>query len=309
MALLSPGCGRKAISRSLTVRVRLERRDPLWFIGLDGAGGRREDWPRACIPSRLPDVPPGAGPGPIRSPIVAQGSIALISSAPVPGRLFNGYGVRPDRARPPAVLLLPEMFGLTPAMRESAEAFARRGHVVLAPNLFWRADQPQTLAYEGPERAIASARLAALDIGRAVADIADAAAALREMARTDRIVAIGHCIGGRLAVLALARLGLAGAVSYYGLGLSAYPAEMRALAAPVQLHYGLADEHVPLAEIDAVAALVAGNPQVALHRYAGAGHSFVNPYRPMFDAAQAPLVMQRTLALLDDVAGPNRGVA
>jgi carboxymethylenebutenolidase len=240
---------------------------------------------------------------------VIGSSIALASAAPLPGRSFDAYCARPAAARPPAVLLLPEMFGLSPAMRESAEAFARRGHVTLAPNLFWRAGQPQTLAYEGEERAAAIARLATFDINRAIGDIADAVAALRALAGTDRIVAIGHCIGGRLAVLAAARLGLAGAVSYYGLGLSAYPAEMRALATPVQLHYGLADEHVPLPEIDAVAALVVGNPRVALHRYPKAGHSFVNPYRPMFDPPQAEIVMERTLALLDDIAGRNRGMA
>ncbi len=240
---------------------------------------------------------------------MAGSSITLAPSAPLPGRSFDAYCVRPEAARPPAVLLLPEMFGLTPAMRESAEGLAQHGHVVLAPNLFWCADQPQALAYEGEERAVAIARLAALDIECAVADIAAAAAALRDIARTNRIVAIGHCIGGRLAVLAASPAGLAGAVSYYGLGLSAYPAAMRALAAPVQLHYGLADEHVPLPEIDAVAELVAGTPHVALHRYPGAGHSFVNPYRPMFDPPQADLVRQRTLAFLDDVAARSRGMA
>jgi carboxymethylenebutenolidase len=201
------------------------------------------------------------------------------------------------------------MFGLTPAMRESADFFARHGHVVLAPNLFWRADHPEALGYEGSERDTATARLSALDIDRAIADISDAATALRAIAGTEGIVAIGHCIGGRLAVLALARLRLDGAVSYYGLGLSGHRAEMQAIDAPVQLHYGLADPHVPLSEIDAVAALVADNPRVALFRYREAGHSFVNPYRPMFDEVQAETVMQRTLALIDGVAGRDREMA
>lgn len=240
---------------------------------------------------------------------MAGSSLALDSSAPVAGRHFDAYCVRPERARPPAILLLPEMFGLTPAMRESADFFARHGHVVLAPNLFWRADHPEALGYEGSERDTATARLSALDIDRAIADISDAARALRAIAGTEGIVAIGHCIGGRLAVLALSRLSLDGAVSYYGLGLSGYHAEMQVIAAPVQLHYGLADPHVPLAEIDAVAALVADNPRVALFRYPQAGHSFVNPYRPMFDAVQAETVMQRTLALIDGVAGRDREMA
>jgi carboxymethylenebutenolidase len=235
------------------------------------------------------------------------GDIAIPASVAGPeARRFDAYCVRPPQPRPPAILLLPEMFGLTPAMRESADSFAALGHVVLAPNLFWRADRPEPLAYEGAERDIASARPADLGIDRAIADIADAVSALREMAPGAPIVAVGHCIGGRLAVLALSRLRLDGAIGYYGLGLSEYPAEMRAVAAPVQLHYGLADAHVPLAEIDAVAALVAGNPMVELHRYADAGHSFVNPYRPMFDAALARSVAQRSLALIERVAGARR---
>lgn len=233
--------------------------------------------------------------------VLARETVALTAAAA--GRRFDAYCVRPQVPRAPAILLLPEMFGLTPAMRGSADMFAAHGHVVLAPNLFWRAAHPETLGYDGAERALAEARLEAFDIERAVADIADAATALRERTGTERIVAVGHCIGGRLAVLALARLGLAGAISYYGLGLSRHPAEMRRIAAPVQLHYGLADPHVPLAEIEAVAALVAGNPQVTLHRYEGAGHSFVNPDRPMFDATLADQVMARSLALIEAVAG------
>lgn len=234
--------------------------------------------------------------------MIAGSDIALVSSAPVQGHRFDAYCVQAETASAPAILLLPEMFGLTLAMRASTDAFARHGHAVLAPNLFWRADHPGILGYEGAERDIATARLAALDVERALADIADAVMALRGIAQTDRIVVIGHCIGGRLAVLASSRLHLDGAVSYYGLGLSAYPDDMRAIAAPVQLHYGLADPHVPISEIDAVAALVAGNPQVELYRYADAGHSFVNPYRPMFDAGQARTVMQRTLALINGIS-------
>jgi carboxymethylenebutenolidase len=245
----------------------------------------------------------------LETKVISGRDTLLVSSHAMPDRRFDAYCVRPDAPQAPAILLLPEMFGLTPAMRESADAFAREGHVVLAPNLFWRAEHPGTMGYEGQEREIATVRLAGLDIDRAIDDIADAARAVRDLARTDSIVAVGHCIGGRLAVLAMSRLRLAGAVSYYGLGLSGYPDEMRTIAAPVQLHYGLADPHVPTAEIDAVAALVADNPHIAIHRYADMGHSFVNPYRPMFDGTQSQIVLRRTLALIDEVAGRKAAVA
>jgi carboxymethylenebutenolidase len=66
----------------------------------------------------------------------------------------------------------------------------------------------------------------------------------------------------------------------------------------VQIHYGLKDLHVPRAEIDAVAAGVAGNPQIKVHLYPDAGHSFFNPVRPTYDAAAADLAAQRIAELL-----------
>jgi carboxymethylenebutenolidase len=220
---------------------------------------------------------------------------------PGSGDAFGAYLTRPAVPRGPAILLLPEMFGLTPAMRASADAFADHGRAVLAPNLFWRALHPQTLDYDGLDRDRANDRIATLDTHTAIADIATAAAYLSNVAGTPKVVAIGHCIGGRLAVLALSRLHLAGAISYYGLGLSAFRDDLRAIQAPVQLHYGLNDPHVPLSDIDAVAALTEDNPHVKLYRYAGAGHSFVNPNRPMFDAGYAEMVMQRSLDLVEAI--------
>ena len=48
------------------------------------------------------------------------------------------------------------------------------------------------------------------------------------------------------------------------------------MAVPLQLHYGLNDEHIPKSEIDAVAAAAAGNPNIEIQLYPGAGHGFFN---------------------------------
>ena len=216
---------------------------------------------------------------------------------------FDGVMAAPEAPGPVAVLLLPEMFGLTDAMSEATVAFARQGLPTLAPNLFWRSDRPGVLAYEGPERQLAWERLQALDLDHAVADVERAALWLEDrMPPGSPVVAVGHCIGGRLALRALPRTRLAGSVSYYGLGISSQGAELAELAKPAELHYGLADEHVPATEVAAVRAARAGNPNVILHLYAGAGHSFCNPNRPMFDPAAAALAMQRTLAFIDRIA-------
>jgi carboxymethylenebutenolidase len=217
---------------------------------------------------------------------------------------FDGWFVPAERPAGVAVLLLAEMFGVTPAMQGSAAGFAAAGYPALAPNLFWRSRHPGVLAYEGPERQLAWERLQGFDAALAMADIGAAVDWLRARTGGLPVVAVGHCMGGRLAAQAAARLGLAGAASFYGLGLAADAEDFAALRCPVQLHYGLADEHVPASEIAAVRQLVSDNAWVTLHGYPGAGHSFCNPARPMFDAVQAAQVQARTLELLAGVASP-----
>lgn len=220
---------------------------------------------------------------------------------------FNGYLAEPVRNGSVGVVLLPEMFGLSPAMREGAEDFAALGYATLVPNVFWRAPIPDVLAYEGPERQQAFDRLQSLDFDAVVADIGIAARTLMELAGCTTTAAVGHCIGGRLAMLALPATDIAGAVSYYGLGISKMGDALATLRKPAQLHYGLADEHVPLEEIKAVDAAMQGNPNITIHRYAGAGHSFCNPHRPMFDPTAAALVRDRTQAFLQGLAGIQQG--
>lgn len=215
---------------------------------------------------------------------------------------FNGYVAEPVRPGSVGVVLLPEMFGLTPAMLEAADAFATMGYATLVPNVFWRASSPNVLGYEGPERQQAFERLQSLDLDASVRDIGAATRALMEQTGCTTAAAVGHCIGGRLAMLALPATDLAGAVSYYGLGISKMGERLAALQKPAQLHYGLADEHVPLDEIKAVDAAMNNNPNIVIHRYAGAGHSFCNPYRPMFNPAAARLVRDRTQEFLQGLA-------
>ena len=70
---------------------------------------------------------------------------------------------------------------------------------------------------------------------------------------------------------------------------------------PLQLHYGLKDQHIPRQEIDAVAAGVRGRPNVEVFLYPEAGHSFANPVRPTYDAAAAKLAGERIEAMLQAI--------
>lgn len=244
-----------------------------------------------------------------------------------------------SETRRPGILILPEMFGLNAPMQALADGWAARGHPALVPNVFWRGATPRGLAYDGTDRELAWQRLRALDVDQAVLDLRIAVAALRAMPGCNgKVLAIGFCAGGLLAYLAAARCGGFGergvnaagvdaagvnaagvdtaavnaagvdtagvnaAVAFYALGIARYLPDMAAIRCPLQLHYGLRDQHVPASEVAAVAqamqAATPANARLELHRY-DAGHSFFNNVRPGYDAAAAGLAAQRLDALLE----------
>ena len=85
------------------------------------------------------------------------------------------------------------------------------------------------------------------------------------------------------------------------LGVSEHVGEIGNARGPLQLHYGLKDEHVPRAEIDAVAAGLRGWPNVEVLLYPDAGHSFANPVRPTYDPAAAKLAGERIAAMFNAI--------
>lgn len=205
-------------------------------------------------------------------------------------------------ARKPAVLILSEMFGLNAPMRDFAQHYAGRGHPTLVPDLFWRTETPGGLGYDEKGFALAWARIEDFDIDTCAADMRLAAAALRKHPSCNgKVVALGFCMGGRLAFVAAARSGVNAAIGLYGLNVSKHLAEVPAIKVPTHLHYGDKDEHVPLAEIEAVAKGTAANPKIAIWRYPDAGHSFFNKVRPTYDPAAAALAATRIDAVLASV--------
>lgn len=211
---------------------------------------------------------------------------------------------RAPETRRPGILILPEMFGLNAPMQALADGWAARGHPALVPNVFWRSATPRGLAYDGADRELAWQRLRALDVDQAVLDLRIAVAALRVMPGCNgKVLAIGFCAGGLLAYLAAARCGgVDAAVAFYALGIARYLPDMAAIRCPLQLHYGLRDQHVPASEVAAVSQAMQraapDNARLELHRY-DAGHSFFNNVRPGYDAAAAGLAAERLDALLE----------
>ncbi len=217
-------------------------------------------------------------------------------------RSFEGYLARPQQVRGPAILVLSDMFGLNDPIRAVADHYAGLGHAAFVPNLFWRSDIPGVISYDDAEHAKAWARLQALDLDVVSADMRTATDWLRaERIGNGKVAAVGFCGGGRFAFLAAARAGVDAAASLYGLGISKHVGETAKIRCPVQLHYGLKDQHVPRDEVEAVSAGVRGHRNVEVFLYPEAGHSFANPVRPTYDPAAAKLAGERFEAMLEAI--------
>jgi carboxymethylenebutenolidase len=209
-------------------------------------------------------------------------------------RSFDAHIVRPEQGRGLGVLILTEMWGVTRSKLELAESYARRGFCALVPNMFWRSQFPGVLGDEGPEREQAWERLRAFDFGAAGEDLKKAVTWLRGCPScTGKVAAIGFCMGGRLAFLAATRASADAAISLYALGIAEHLDEMANAPGPVQLHYGLADVHIPLTEIETVSAAAAPFNNIAIYRYPGVGHGFFNENRAAYNAAAVTLAKER----------------
>ena len=190
-------------------------------------------------------------------------------------RRFDGHLARPAGGAGPGLLIFSEMWGVATKKREMAEDYARRGWCVIAANMFWRSEFTGVVPFDQADKAWQ--RLQAFDFDKSADDCRTAVQWLRASSHCNgKIAAIGFCMGGRIAFLAAARAGVDAAVGLYALGIAKHLDEVRSMAVPLQLHYGLNDEHIPKSEIDTVSTAAAGNGNIEIQLYPGAGHGFFN---------------------------------
>jgi carboxymethylenebutenolidase len=187
-------------------------------------------------------------------------------------------------------LLIGDFVGSKP---QAGTAWAEhgRGHDVIFSEM---------LPFEEAEQAWR--RLNAFDWQRAADDARLAVQWLRTQPfSSGKVAAIGFCMGGRTAFLAVARGGVDASISLYALGIAKHVDELRTITTPLQFHYGLNDEHIPKSEVDAVVAAARGNRNIEMYLYPGAEHGFFTKGRPAFDAeavAAATAHIERLLSTL-----------
>ena len=182
------------------------------------------------------------------------------------------------------IVMIPAIFGLDDGVYEIMDEWAARGCPVLGVDLFHRTI-PGPLGRDGADRDKAQKRYAEFDVEQGVADLADSVAWLRQHPGCNgRVVVFGYCFGGRYAYLSATR-GLAdGALSFHGTKIGLSLDEAKNLCRPLSIHVGDKDPSIPMTEVEATRAALAGNRLAEIFVYPGCVHGFTGRGRPSFDA-------------------------
>jgi carboxymethylenebutenolidase len=207
------------------------------------------------------------------------------------GHELSAYVARPSGEPLAGLVVVQEIFGVNAHIRSVADGYAKDGFLAVAPALFDRIERGVELAYEGPDMQRALSFIPKLDEEKALADLA-AALEFAAIATQRKAGVIGYCYGGTMAWLAAARLHPSAAVGYYGGHIANYLNE--APAAPVMLHFGRQDAHIPASNVERIHA---SHPQVEIYWY-DAGHGFNCDARGSFNAEAAQQARERSLSFL-----------
>lgn len=202
---------------------------------------------------------------------------------------FEMYAARASAVGPRkgGVVVIQEIFGVTPHIKEITSFFADNGYDAIAPSLYDRVEPRFFVDTNAPD-AIDKGRKGAMGtpLPQAQGDIQAAINALG----AGPIYITGFCYGGAMSWMAAQRCtGLTAASGFYGGMITQMLTPPPKV--PIILHYGAQDAHIPPAAIDQVRAAA---PDVPTYVY-DAGHGFCRRGSSDFHEASATLGLQRTL--------------
>ncbi len=210
---------------------------------------------------------------------------------------FSAYLARPAGTPKAAVIVIQEIFGVNPGIRQKCDKLAAQGYLALAPDLFWRLEPRVELDPDvEPEFQRALDLMGQFDQDTGIRDIQAAINHLRDTQGTEKVGCIGYCLGGRLAYMTAARTDIDASIGYYAVGIDGLLGEKEAIANPLMLHIAGDDGFV---DADTQAAMHAGlddHDKVTLHDYPGLNHGFATETGTRRDNEAAELADGRSEA-------------
>ncbi len=204
---------------------------------------------------------------------------------------MRGYMVQPAGNGPfPTVLVVHENRGLNPYIEDMARRLAVEGFLALAPDALYPAG-----GYPGNDDD-GKAMQRKLDRGKIQKDMENSARFVKAHALSNgKLGAVGFCFGGQVVNNLAVSLGsdLKAGVPFYG---RAPKSGVENIKAAMLLQYGATDKRVNATYAGYEKALKANKVDFQAHFYADAAHGFHNNSTPRYNAAQAKIAWERTIA-------------
>lgn len=214
------------------------------------------------------------------------------------------YVARPEGTPRAAIIVIPEIFGVNPGIRQKCDHWAELGYLAAAPDIFWRFAPGVELDADVDEQLQeAFGYFAQFDADLGVKDIEALIRYLRANDGTEKVGLVGYCLGGRMAYLAAARTDIDASVGYYGVMIDQMLNESHAIANPLVLHIAGDDGFVPADAQKAIHEGLDNNHHVTLYDYPGLDHGFAAEMGNRRDDAGAQLADSRTEAFFKEQLG------
>lgn len=221
---------------------------------------------------------------------------------------FFAYVAAPDGTPRAAIIVIPEIFGINPGIRQKCDTLAAAGYLAVAPEIFWRfaagveldpdvpAQMEQALGYFGQ-----------YDPDQGIKDIEATIRAIRAgidgHAPVKMVGCVGYCLGGKLAYMTATRTDIDASVGYYGVMIDQMLRESHAIARPLMLHIPTNDGFVSPEAQKAMHEGLDDNPRVTLYDYPGLDHGFATEMGNRRDEEGSQLADSRTAAFFAENLG------
>ena len=219
----------------------------------------------------------------------AAGRLEQVSVKTPSGGTALGALALPEKRPAPAILLVPEWWGLNDQIKAVAQELAAKGYVALAADIYD--------GKVGTSREEAKALVTAFD---PVAGLEKLTALTQWLqgheASTGKLGTVGWCFGGGWSLNVSLATPVDATVVYYG-NVTKAAEELAPLAGPVLGHFGTLDKRINAAMVGGFEAAMkaAGKQDLTVHWY-DADHAFANPTGSRYDEEDARLSWSRTLA-------------
>ncbi|KTF69679.1 dienelactone hydrolase family protein [Sphingomonas sp. HT-1] len=208
---------------------------------------------------------------------------------------FSAYVAHPEGTPRAAILVIQEIFGVNPGIRQKCDGWAAKGYLAIAPDLFWRLQPGIELDPDVPDQFEQALNwMGKFDQDKGIADIESTIQVARAALGGGKVGAVGFCLGGRLAYMTASRTDIDASVGYYAVGIDGLLGEKHAIAKPLLLHIPQAD-HFVSPEVQAkMHAGLDDHPNITLYDYPGEDHGFAAEMGKRRSEAAAQLADQRT---------------